>query len=92
MSFIRLEDAEYRALFSLIPLRVCFVYYINRVSSIFLNISNITINYIFYMTTAVISVLQTGWYCFHPGAFDFSIITYALVFLQCPLQEQVYLF
>jgi len=66
MSFIRLEDAEYRALFSLIPLRVCFVYYINRVSSIFLNIGNITINYIFYMTTAVISALQTGWYCFHP--------------------------
>lgn len=46
MSFIRLEDAEFRALFSLIPSRVCFVYYINRVSSIFLNIGNITINYI----------------------------------------------
>lgn len=47
MSFIRLEDAEFRALFSLIPSRACFVYYINRVSSIFLNISNITINSIF---------------------------------------------
>lgn len=47
MSFIRLGDAEFRTLFSLIPSRVCFVYYINRVSSIFLNIDKITINYIF---------------------------------------------
>lgn len=48
MSFIRLEDAEFRALFSLIPSRVCFVYYINRVSSI-LNNSNITVYYIFFL-------------------------------------------
>lgn len=47
MSFIRLKDAEFRALFSLIPSRECFIYYINRVSSIFLNIGNVTINYIF---------------------------------------------
>lgn len=46
MSFIRLEDAEFRALFSLIPSRVCFVYYISRVSTI-LNNNNITIYYIF---------------------------------------------
>lgn len=46
MSFIRLEYAEFRALFGLIPSRVCSVYYINRVSSI-LNNSNITMYYIF---------------------------------------------
>lgn len=94
MSFIRLEDAEFRALFSLIPSRVCFVYYINRVSSIFLNISNMTINYIFFYDNSC-DLLCAGdlmIMAFTHDAIYFSITTYVLAFSQCPLQEQTFLF
>lgn len=87
MSFIRLEDAEFRALFSLIPSRVCFVYYINRVSSILKTIIQL------YITSFYMKQLWSP-LCWrlHDTAFThravyFSTATLAVVFLQCPQQE-----